>query len=144
MRKIIATLAVLAAVAGCRSAGTDTSPATAASSSATGHAQMVASLGNSYMWNCRLQSKWGNPDWQFVLQRVGRDKFSVVVREAGRRQPRPIENLREDNAARVYFLRDGSRILELQRRTHKQLVVYNVEEPLNRALANVVSALLRG
>lgn len=111
MRKIIATLAVLAAVAGCRSAGTDTTPTTAASSSATGHAQMVASLGNNYMWNCRLQSKWGNPDWQFVLQRVGRDKFSVVVREAGRRQPRPIENLREDNAARVYFLRDGSRIL---------------------------------
>ncbi|MEQ8291597.1 MAG: hypothetical protein RIA08_05265 [Roseovarius sp.] len=107
MHRVIAALAVLAAVAGCRGAGTDT----AQPSVQAGHAQMVASLGNAYIWNCRLQSNRGNPDWQFVLQRVGRDKFSVVVLEAGHSQPRPIENLREDNAARVYFLRDGSRIL---------------------------------
>ncbi|KZY33115.1 hypothetical protein A3731_20950 [Roseovarius sp. HI0049] len=107
MHRITAALAILAAVAGCRGAGTDTTPA----APSAGHAQLVASLGNAYIWNCRLQSNRGNPDWQFVLQRVGRDKFSVVVLEAGRSQPRPIENLREDNAARVYFLRDDSRIL---------------------------------
>ncbi|MEQ8895473.1 MAG: hypothetical protein RID23_00145 [Roseovarius sp.] len=107
MHKIVSAIAILAAVAGCRSAGTETTP----SAPQAGHAQLVASLGNAYIWNCRLQSNRGNPDWQFVLQRVGRDKFSVVVLEAGRSQPRPIENLREDNAARVYFLRDGSNIL---------------------------------
>lgn len=107
MHRIIAALAILAAVAGCRGAGTETAQATPQA----GHAQTVAALGNAYIWNCRLQSNRGNPDWQFLLQRVGRDKFSVVIIEAGSRQARPIENLREDDAARVYFLRDGSRIL---------------------------------
>ena len=107
MHRIFAALAILAAVAGCRGAGTETAQATPQA----GHAQTVAALGNASIWNCRLQSNRGNPDWQFLLQRVGRDKFSVVIIEAGSRQARPIENLREDDAARVYFLRDGSRIL---------------------------------
>lgn len=108
MYRTLTLFAVLAVVAGCRGAGTDTAQTAPVG---TGHAQMVADLGNNYIWNCRFQSNRGNPDWRFVLQRVGASKFSVVVLEAGKSQRRPIENLREDDAARVYFLHDGSSIL---------------------------------
>lgn len=105
MHRAFTALAALAALSACGADAPD--PATASA----GHERMVASLDNRFIWDCTLQSNRGAPQWRFALQRVGSDALDVVVLEAGRSQPRPIENLRKDNAARIYFLRDGSRIL---------------------------------
>ena len=106
MKKIVMAGVVLAAVAGCRGAVPEAPRVSLGS-----HAQILASLGNAYLWNCQFQSKWGNPDWRFVLQQ-GRssDRFDVNVYQAGE-PTRQIENIRSDGAALIYFLQDGSNIL---------------------------------
>lgn len=97
------------ALAGCRGAAPE--PPSAQSGATAGHAQMVAQLAGDYIWDCTLLSKEGRAPWRFVLRREGgRLGQDVVVLEAGNPVRRPVK-IQTDNAARVYMMRDGSKIL---------------------------------
>ncbi len=109
MRSLVTGLAVAFVLTGCQGGAPASAPA--APSAAADHAQLVAGLGGDYVWNCTLISKDGDAPWRFVLRReggpLGQD---VVILEAESSVRRPVE-VRKDNAARVYTLRDGSNIL---------------------------------
>jgi len=108
MKKVITACLVLAVLAGCRGEV----PASAPQVAQSGFDQMVAGLGNRFIWNCRMQSNRGAPDWRFVLRRgKSGDALDVDVLEAGTNRVRQIDNLRTDDAARLYFLQDGGIIL---------------------------------
>lgn len=107
MRGIIAGLMVLGAVAGCGGG----EPAAGAVAPAVAHERMVAGLAGAYIWDCTLESDAGGASWRFALQRRGEgNRAEVVVLEAGLSVTRRVE-VRRDNAARVYTMRDGSRVL---------------------------------
>lgn len=113
MRKIIAGLVTLAAplaLAGCGGGGAD--PVAEAAASRTAHANMVAGLGNNFIWDCTLEHEEpGGTPWQFVLQRRGEgSRAEVVALEAGKSVARRTE-VRKDNAARIYIMHDSSQVL---------------------------------
>lgn len=108
MRAIIAGLAALSAAAGCGGGGT-TAPERAMPGAA--HAQMLAGLRGSFIWECTLMAEDGRPPWRFALQRQGSgSRAEVVVLEAGQSRARRV-GVRKDNAARIYEMPDGSRVL---------------------------------
>jgi len=112
MRKIIAGLMGLATplvLAGC---GGGADPAVEMAASRAGHASMVVGLGNNFIWDCTLEHEDpGGAPWQFVLQRRGEGpRAEVVALEAGKSVARRTQ-VRKDNAARIYLMHEGSRIL---------------------------------
>lgn len=112
MRTIIAGLAALVAPMALTGCGGGADPAVEMAASGAAHASMVAGLGNNFIWDCTLEHEEpGGAPWQFVLQRRGEGSRSdVVVLEAGNKVARRVE-IQTDNIARIYIMRDGSRVL---------------------------------
>lgn len=110
MRAIIAGLAALSAAAGCGGGGGGaTAPERAMPAAA--HEQMLAGLRGNYIWECTLTAEDGRAPWRFALQRQGSgSRAEVVVLEAGQSRARRA-GVSKDNAARVYEMPDGSRVL---------------------------------
>ncbi len=107
MRKWIAAGLALSALAACGGEAPET-----AARSGLAHEQMVAALQGRFIWDCTLTGEDEPAPWRFVLQRQGTGGASdVVVLDAGEAQQRRVDLVQNNNAARIYVMRDGSRVL---------------------------------
>lgn len=107
MRKWMAAGLALAALAACRGEAPE-----AAARPGLAHEQMVAALQGRYIWDCTLTGEAEPEPWRFVLQRQGTGGASdVVVLQADGVRQRRVDLVQNNNAARIYIMRDGSRVL---------------------------------